>query len=200
MSLEGAVSAYTRLTLTDHAGAVFDPDRVYRYLLWREWDNPYPDQHGETPITVALGPKAPSVCFVMLNPSTADESDDDPTLRKCIGFVRRWGYKRLEVVNLFALRATDPRELRKHADPVGPLNTPAIAESVLRCSLVVCAWGAHRLCSYRSWFVTENQLRPQHPSLWAVGLNIAGDPRHPLYAKYTDAPVLYRGAGTWRRP
>ena len=199
MSLNGAVSAYTRLTLTDHAGAVFDPDRVYRYLLWREWDNPYPYQHGETPVAVALGPKAPSICFIMLNPSTADESDDDPTLRRCIGFARRWGYKRLEVVNLYAVRSTDPSGILDSNDPIGRLGDQAIVESSARCELVVCAWGADVLGRDRGEQVLD-KVWPLHASLWAVGLTAKGAPRHPLYAKYTNAPVIYRGAGPWRRP
>ena len=86
-------------------GADFDPTGVYRYSLWREWDA-----------------RAPAVAFVMLNPSTADAGKDDPTIRRCASFARSWGYGSLEVVNLFAYRASEPKRLRQTPDPIGPAN------------------------------------------------------------------------------
>ena len=84
------------------AGAEFSKDRKYRYRLWREWNK-----------------TKPAVLFVMLNPSTADELVLDSTVSRCLSFAKEWGYGRLEVANLFALRATDPKELNKVEDPVG---------------------------------------------------------------------------------
>ena len=106
-------------------GATFSADRRYRYRLWREWDR-----------------SRAVVAFVMLNPSTADASRDDPTIRRCIGFARAWGFGGVEVANLFALRATDPRHLRGVPDPVGPRNARSLKLALAHASLVVVAWGA----------------------------------------------------------
>src|SRR4028119_2392792 len=89
----------------EHRGAIFDPTRTYRYALWRTWDA-----------------ARPPVAFVLLNPSTADARRDDPTIRRCANFARTWGFGGLEVVNLFAFRATHPTDLKCAADPVGPQN------------------------------------------------------------------------------
>ena len=86
----------------EHTSARLSDDRRYRYLLVRRWDNTLPD-----------------ATFVMLNPSTADERDDDPTIRKCIGFAKRWGCGGIKVVNLYAFRATNPRDCFAAADPIG---------------------------------------------------------------------------------
>src|SRR5207237_5457574 len=84
------------------SGASFSRDRRYRYRLWRRWDA-----------------ARPVVAFVMVNPSTADAGRDDPTIRRCIGFARSWGYGRLEVVDLFAYRGTDTRAPRRVAETGG---------------------------------------------------------------------------------
>ncbi|MEO8632426.1 MAG: DUF1643 domain-containing protein, partial [Chloroflexota bacterium] len=107
-------------------GAVFSGDRRYRYRLWRRWEL-----------------SRPLIAFCMLNPSTADERSDDPTIRRCIGFARDWGYGGVEIVNVFALRATDPRELRRLRDPVGPRNDSYVLDAAERAASVVIAWGAH---------------------------------------------------------
>lgn len=140
-------------------GAEISSCKTYRYRLWREWRNhPAPSQWDMwtdevgNPIVDGGGDQLgePKRCvFVMLNPSTADGDHDDPTIRRCVGFARRWGFDRLEVLNLFAYRATDPASLLAltHGDdPVGVGNQAAF-ETVLFPSrlvgLVVCAWGAH---------------------------------------------------------
>lgn len=109
-------------------GAVFSPDRIYRYRLTRDGA-----MHGST------------VLFIMLNPSTADETQDDPTIRRCMAYAARWGHARLEVVNLFALRATNPMQLRLfRGDPVGPDNDRHIMEAVQDADIVIAAWGPAR--------------------------------------------------------
>lgn len=142
----------------DQAGATFGPDRVYRYRLWRRWAD------------------GPTVCWVMLNPSTADEATLDPTIRRCVGFSRAWGYGALEVVNLFALRSTDPAGLYDHPAPIGPDNDRHIAEADQACDLTVCAWGVHGELAGRGADVLEMLGRPM-----ALRLTKDGHPNHPLY-------------------
>jgi len=113
------------------ATAVFDPTRTFRYRLSRTWDR-----------------EGPVVAFVMLNPSTADAEVLDPTVRRCVGFARAWEFGSLEVVNLFAFRATDPRDLLLAAAPVGPDNDQAIVDAASAADRVVAAWGTRgRWCS-----------------------------------------------------
>lgn len=140
----------------------------YRYRLGRRWG------------------WGPPLAFIMLNPSTADADVDDPTIRRCMGFARREGCGGIVVVNLFALRATDPAELRKSAvDPVGPENDMAI-ESLIDAPLatgarVVCAWGAHALAEKQARRVVA-RARSCGRQLWCLGkTRIALAPRHPLY-------------------
>ncbi len=96
-------------------GADFDGTGAYRYSLWREWDS-----------------RRPIVAFVMLNPSTADAAKDDPTIRRCASFARSWGYGSLEVVNLFAYRASEPKRLRQTPDPIGPANDDYLVDAADR--------------------------------------------------------------------
>lgn len=109
------------------SGATMSECGKYRYRLWRDWDRTR--EH---------------VLWVMLNPSTAHATKDDHTIRKCVGFTKRWGYGRIEVVNLFAFRATDPRELLAVEDPVGPRNSWELEEAFCNePALIVAAWGQH---------------------------------------------------------
>jgi hypothetical protein len=133
----------------------------YRYLLSRRW-----------------GPGAPAL-FVMLNPSTADDTSDDPTIRRCIGFARRWGAPAVEVVNLYALRATRPRDLFAHAAPVGPDNDAAIADAAARAAAIVVAWGAHGARDAARVRCVVGLLGARR--LACLGTSRGGEPRHPLY-------------------
>lgn len=148
------------------APARFSPDRVYRYRLER-----------------VVAPFATGrVCFIMLNPSTADETQDDPTIRRCMDYTKRWGYRRLVVVNLFAYRATDPRVLRKVPDPSGPENDHEIVEAAQAAELVVGAWGAHGGWRNTGRNVTA-LLRSRGVTVKALGLTKGGEPVHPLYQR-----------------
>ena len=149
-------------------GAVFSRDGRYRYRLWRRWKR-----------------SLPVVAFVMLNPSTADAQRDDPTIRRCIGFARRWGCGGIEVVNLFALRATDPRRLRYTRDPVGPENVAHLARAAGRASLVVAAWGADPAVGTRGTELARRLSR----RLRCLGVTRAGAPRHPLYLRSSARAV-----------
>ncbi len=151
----------------------------YRYVLGRHWGD-----------EVALGMSAgPGVTFIMLNPSTADAAEDDPTIRRCIGFAKRLGESSLEVVNLFALRSTDPKALSRETDNVGPENDEAIRRACGERSahVVIAAWGIiGQACRKR----VEQVLgivgaRP----LFCLGKSAGGAPRHPLYIP-ADAPLV----------
>lgn len=128
--------------------------------------------------------------FVMLNPSTADAREDDPTLRRCRVFASLWGFGRLGVVNLFAHRATDPKELRRVADPVGPLNDSVIRAHCERASLVVAAWGIHGNLYGRDREVLGLLADVGQP-VRCLGLTRDGSPRHPLYVRGDAACVAY---------
>lgn len=143
--------------------AVFSPCRVYRYTLRRVWDE-------------AL----PSVVFVGLNPSTADETLDDPTVRRCIGFARDWGFGTCVVTNIFAFRSTDPRGLLEIDDPVGPRNNHWIRRECAAAALVVAAWGVHGTLHERGAAVLRI-MPPPHSPPHCLGMTKEGFPRHPLY-------------------
>lgn len=151
----------------------------YRYTLRRRWAD------------------GPACCWVMLNPSTADERQDDPTIRRCIGFSRAWGYAGLVVVNLFALRSPDPAALWvPSADPVGRDNDSAIRLAAASSGLVVAAWGVQSHDRFRVRSLTvERELRDAGVPLWCLGLTKLGYPRHPLYVSGKAEAVPYRMAG-----
>ncbi len=119
------------------------------------------------------------MCFCLLNPSTADARALDPTLTRCLGFARRWGFGHMEVVNAFALRSTQPALLRKHRDPVGPDNDRAILRAAKRADLVVIGWGTHAALDDRHGAVLELLRGVCIPHCFAV--TKAGYPKHPLY-------------------
>ncbi len=167
--------------------AVFSPCERYRYLLTRSWTRDPRDG-----LDTALPPEKieRGITFLMLNPSTATAEVDDPTIRRCIGYARRWGASDLIIANLFGLRATDPRRLRTTteldgrpvADPVGPDNDVAILHAVRSTSMTVCAWGNHGTYRGRGAAVL-GALRSAGMTdrLHYLTLTLAGTPGHPLY-------------------
>lgn len=158
----------------------------YRYQLSRTWE-----------------PEKAVATFIMLNPSTADGTQDDPTIRKCLGFARQWGCRGLRVVNLFAFRATKPRDMLAADDPVGPDNHDSVLRAVDAAAHlhsgwggpsgpVVCAWGTHGSFmdqdeTVLGWLDTVT-VRPQ-----ALGLTKDGHPKHPLYVPYSATLIRYAG-------
>jgi len=142
---------------------------AYRYLLWR------------TLSASASG----TILFVMLNPSRADAAIDDPTLRRCMAFGRSWGFGRLEVCNLFALRTHDPRRLEIARDPIGLLNDQHLASAVQRATTVVAAWGARGLYRHRAGAVDAVFA---DRAIWCLGTTKGKEPRHPLYVR-GDTPL-----------
>lgn len=143
--------------------AVLSDDQLYRYRLSRVWD-----RHG-------------LICnFVMMNPSTADAEDDDPTIKKCVAFARRWGHGGIVVTNLFAWRATDPDVLSGVAQPIGPDNDRHIREAANLADFVVCAWGAHPTCVERG-MVVRHLLGMTRHFPHAIRLTKDRHPGHPLF-------------------
>jgi hypothetical protein len=140
-------------------GAEFSDDRVYRYTLWREWGNK-------------------TVAFIGLNPSTADENIDDPTIRRCINFAKSWGFGRMVMLNLFAFRATDPRDMKACQEPIGPENDKTLEGVSYSSDLVVCAWGVHGAHIDRGDEVTGMLLR-RGIELHCLGRTTKGYPKHP---------------------
>jgi hypothetical protein len=153
------------MTSTIDTGAEFSPCGKYRYALWRQWGD---------------GSKG-FVAFIGVNPSTADELTNDPTVAKCIGYAKQWGYDGMFMLNLFGLRSTDPSGLKKTGKPVGPANDDAIKRYVSdpRTKLIVCCWGEHGKYLGRGWFVCRNIL--QGFKVKCLGVTKAGRPKHPLY-------------------
>lgn len=142
----------------------------YRYQLGRTWGDD----------------TAPHLPFVMLNPSTADAAQDDPTIRRCIGFAKDLGYSGLIVVNLYAWRATQPADLWKTDDPVGPGNDSWLFETFQRDRLVIAAWGGNARPE-RVELVTR-MARACGARLHALGVTKDGQPRHPLYLPKSARP------------
>lgn len=133
----------------------------------------------------------------MLNPSTADESADDPTVAKCQRYARAWGYGRLLVGNVFSLRSTDPAHLYSHPDPVGPENDVALDAMAGQAKIIVCAWGNHAALGERGRAV-EERLRTAGHTLHVLRINLTGAPAHPLYLP--QALVPKRWVPTTRTP
>ncbi|MDF2434881.1 MAG: hypothetical protein JWP44_4512 [Mucilaginibacter sp.] len=155
----------------DASGAVFSECGRYRYILWRWWDD-----------------YKPVAAWVMLNPSTADASSDDPTIRRCIAFTKQWNLGGIVVVNLFAARSTDPALLGAMDDPIGPENDEYIRRVCREAAVntIVCAWGVHGALHSRG--------RDVHARIWqhkgyvsCLGVTKDGHPKHPLYLAASTA-------------
>ena len=149
------------------SGAVFSDCRKYRYALWRIWNE-------HMPIAMIIG----------LNPSTADQTRNDPTITRCINFASSWGYGGVCVTNLFGFRATAPTELKAHHDPIGKENDAWVHEMAKGAAITVAAWGNHGKFLNRSL-----ELLPSLEQLHCIKLNKSGEPAHPLYLKAELKPV-----------
>lgn len=156
--------------------AAISEDGRYRYALERRWQT-------ELPVQVGRGAGVlDAVClFVMLNPSTADHQVDDPTVTRCVGFARSWGYTALAVCNLFAFRASDPAELYRADDPVGPDNDEWLRVYADRAALVVVAWGTRGGHLGRDAAVLDLLERAHGKTIYCLGRTRSGQPSHPLY-------------------
>jgi len=153
---------------------IFSDDRLYRYTLWREWDE-----------------SLPYLMVIGLNPSVADETLDDPTIRKCRGFAKQWGFGSLCMTNLFAWRDTDPSKMKKVAFPIGESNQHHLLRCASGAGMVLAAWGAQGShlgqdavvkCFMRQINITLHCLRPTKD----------GHPGHPLYIPYSEQPQILK--------
>jgi hypothetical protein len=144
--------------------------RQYRYALWRIWND-----------------RLPAVMFIGLNPSTADARLDDPTLVRCIGFACEWGYGGVYTANLFAWRATDPREMKNAHSPVGRDNDRVICELAGKVDKVIAAWG-----NDGAWLGRADAVRALIPELYYLRMNRSGQPTHPLYLPKGLQPQIWR--------
>ena len=158
--------------------ATFSDCGRYRYVLRRIWDG------------------GPLMCFVMLNPSTADATRDDATIRICIGRAKRMGYGGIAVVNLFALRSTDPSLLYSENNPISEAsprdykNNLFINQFARSADIVICAWGKHGALLDRGTIVLQH-LRDLGVQPYALRLNKDGSPAHPLRIGYDQQPFPF---------
>ena len=151
----------------DLSGATFSDCRKFRYSLWRLWDR-----------------RKNYVNFVCLNPSTADETHDDPTIRRCINFAQSWGYGGMYMTNIYAYRTTYPKELLSHSEVVGPENNKYLELVSLGAALTIAAWGNHG--AVRGDNVLKILSRPHYLSMTKLG-----EPSHPLYLNKDLKPKPY---------
>lgn len=149
--------------------AIFSPCRKYRYVLWRTWnqDNPY-------------------AMFVCLNPSTADETSDDPTVRRCIRYAQDWNYGALCMTNLFGFRTTEPRILKATKEPVGKSNDRWLKRLSESAGIVIVAWGVHGGYAERDKLVLQLLNKPYY-----LKLTKGGYPAHPLYLPKNLKPIKW---------
>lgn len=180
--------------------ALMSPCRRYRYTL-RRWFGVQPSLLAEPG-----RPGIQTVCFVMLNPSTADANQDDPTIRKCIGFAKRLGFGGLVVVNLYALRETDPKRMLAVSERsrVGEENDTHIGFEAQKANAVIAAWGKPPATRLQA---AQVKLRAEHvrnliapTQLYALATTADGHPRHPLMLSYNDDAGVPRIPSLWIPP
>lgn len=152
------------------SGAIFSDDGMYRYALWRVWDCTLP----------LLG-------YGLLNPSTADAATNDPTISRCCTRAKLLGYGGIIVWNLFAFRATDPKDMKRAAEPIGELNPIWIMRCVRRCAMTICGWGTDGAYKQQGRLV-RHFLRHHCLPYYLRLSEKTGQPWHPLYLPYDLKP------------
>lgn len=151
------------------SGAVLSYDKKYRYALWRRWD-----------------PTLKTIMFIMLNPSTADETKNDPTIHKCMEYAKRWGYGTLLVGNVYAYRSSDPRVLSTIQNPIGELCDSYIYEMAKHSDMIIAAWGNNIISDNR-----VNAIRAITGKLYCLEKSKSRHPKHPLYLRKTLKPISF---------
>ncbi len=154
-------------------GAEFSECRKYRYALWRIWDE-----------------AKPPVMFIGLNPSTANEATNDPTIRRVIHFAKVWGHGGVYMLNCFPFVSTDPDALRDHGNT--DFNDVVLLRIAKKCSRIVFAWGAFKVVRDLG---RDAELKAMFPQAQALVINVDGTPRHPLYVKGDTVPVTFSSHG-----
>ncbi len=168
---------YTQPTSNKTTDAVLSDCEKYRYELKRTWDD-----------------NKPKVMFIMLNPSTADAEQDDPTIRRCINYAKDWGYGGIYVGNLFAFRATDPKDLLRAEEPIGTDNLQYLKSMQAECEITICAWGngdiVKKLINKHN--PDYNPLQQINNKIYCLELSNTGTPKHPLYLRKDLKPIKYK--------
>lgn len=155
---------------THDSWAVFSKCRRYRYALGRAWD-----------------PALPQIAFIGLNPSTADETTNDPTIRRCIQFAKSWEFGSLVMLNLFAFCSTSPKILQNHSiDLIGPRNNLFLERHTSQAKLTIFVWGTLGGIQGRDKCVIK-----MVPNAYCLGMTKNGHPKHPLYLRSTTAPIAF---------
>lgn len=152
--------------------AIFSPDRKHRLTLWRQWDT-------TKPILLVIG----------LNPSTADETKDDPTIRRCVRFAKDWGFGSLCMMNLFSIRATDPKEMLACENPIHEWNDTLLKTTIDGAGMILAAWGTHGSHLRRDDLIYNLMIQANRP-IHCLGKTKDGQPRHPLYVKADTQPEV----------
>jgi hypothetical protein len=167
---------FLKQTTDVRRGAVISECGKFRYRLWREWDS-----------------DLPTCCFICLNPSKADANVDDPTIRRCVSFARREGCGRLEVINLYAFRATDPNDLKNAGFPIGAKNDTWIDEICNNANKIVLAWGgiSKQVMARADQISRDIWAGFPETQTWCLGKTKGGQPRHPLMLAANTPLVEY---------
>ena len=158
--------------MTLDTGATFSSCQTYRYALWRIWE-----------------PSAPTILFIGLNPSTADAKQNDPTIRRCISFAKRWGYGVMYVANLFSLRTPHPKHLKAAPDPIGYETDYWLTHLSHNADCVIACWGNHGSFCHRDQVITA-----MIANLYCLAITKQGQPAHPLYLPNTLIPIPFTHA------
>lgn len=159
---------FGEIAVTMRSGAEFSPDRKYRYALWRIWDE-----------------SKPLVMFIGLNPSTANETETDPTITRVMGFARSWGFGGFYMMNLFAIVGSDPKILLTERDPLGD-NDRWLVEISEKCDRIVFAWGVFKQAKIR-----RAEVAAKFPRAYCLKKTKDGHPWHPLYVAAKTTPIIF---------
>lgn len=166
--------------------------RKYRYTLWREWKtqadllNPPTSRSGRWP-------DHSYAMFIGLNPNTADETQDDPTIRKCIGFAKLWGFAGLLMTNLFAFRATQPKDMMAQERAVGEENLAWLHRGAKDAGIVIAAWGTNGSFRHQDRVVESHIKHLAGKQIMCLRTTKDGYPEHPIYVPYETTPKPYEG-------
>lgn len=172
------------IDITNEKDALFSEDRKYRYVLWRRIkDEAGLFFRGEENVEL------PHIMFIGLNPSTANENEDDPTIRRVVRFAKDWGYGGVYMMNLFAYVTAYPEELKKCSDPIGE-NNIWLEKIKARCSDILFAWGNFKEAAARA-----EEVMKMFPKAVCLGVNKNGTPKHPLYISAQQPRLEFNFSG-----